>query len=428
MRRPLGLPLLLAALGAATACDVDPATAPPAPPAAVTPPAGVSAALATLLGTTTVDEPGRVGYFTSLVSSSDGWQRVAYYDVTNHRLKYAACASNCTVASNWQRGVVDQSAEVGLYASLKVRSGVRHVVYYDATNGNLKYARCDADCFLQGSWAKATIASSGDVGRGAALAINAQTGRLYVSYVNVIHSMNPIGTLKYATCLSACTTAANWERATVDGTLDGTFDGAVSGVPTSIAVDAGGRRHVSYVRFEAELDGAGHLTYATCLASCTDPANWERVTVDASARGERNSLAVDGAGVRHISYHEPLTLDLKYARCASNCGNAAGWGRVTVDGVSSLVGDDNSLAVGSDGRVHVSYYDKSNHRLRYASCGGNCLQAASWSRQTVDGGCSVFLVCTDAGQYTSLKLGGGKVHVSYYRATGQNLKYAELTP
>ena len=411
MRRASTLALLVS-FGTATACDVDEPTAPapeaPRPAAEV-----VTASLATVLGRTHVDEPGDVGLHTSLVSGSDGAQRVAYYDATNERLKYAACFSNCTSAANWQRGVIDPSARVGWFASLKVRSGVRHVVYYDAANQNLKYARCATDCLLQGSWAKGTVASAGSVGQSASLAIDAQSGRLYVSYVDQTNS-----DLKYATCLSDCTVAANWQRATVDPS-GVTVTGMVR---TSIAVGPAGRRHVSY-------SASGKLKYATCLASCADPANWERVAVDeASDAGYFSALAVDANGVRHVSYHDAGNSDLKYARCASNCSNPSGWARVAAD-ESSFLGYYTSLAVGADGKVHVSYHVSVAGRLKYASCAGSCLQATSWSRQTVDGGCrAIDGVCTEVGQFTSLKLGGGKVHISYFDVTHDNLKYAELTP
>jgi len=47
-------------------------------------------------------------------------------------------------------------------------------------------------------------------------------------------------------------------------------------------------------------------------------------------------------------------------------------------------------------------------------------------RQSVDGSCAV--LCSAAGRYSSLKLGGGKVHISYYNSSYGNLKYAELAP
>lgn len=420
MRRAPTLTLLAAlgaTLGAAAACAPDRPTAPASPAAPPRAEAEVVPLLATLVGRAIVDDPGDVGWHTSLASSLDGTQRVAYYDATNRRLKYAACSSNCTVAANWQRGVIDQSAEVGEYASLKVRSGVRHVVYYDAANSNLKYARCSQDCLVHGNWAKGVIASEGAAGRSASLAINAETGRLHVSYMHEVGSGTSI--LKYATCLSGCTSTSNWQRSVVD-------PGDLWPLSyTSIAVGPDGRRHITY--------GTGSvLKYATCAASCADPANWERVTADASPNvGTHSSLAIDASGVRHVSYYDGNYDDLRYARCASNCANSAGWARTRVDRGEGTSGTDvgrwSSLAVGADGRLHVSYYDQTLGRLKYASCGSSCLQATSWSRQYVDGGCT-FLGCTNVGRYTSLKLGGGRVHISYYRFTGGDLGYAALVP
>jgi len=417
MRRGLLL-TCLTALGATTACDVDEPTAPE--PRAPRPAADVAVvmSLATLLGRTTVDAEGLAGSYSSLASGADGAQHIAYWDGTNQVLKYATCASNCTAAANWQHGAVDQSADVGRFVSLRVQSGVRHVVYFDGTNRDLKYARCSADCLLPGSWVKGTIASVGDVGWDASLAISPLSGRLHVSYVDA--TTFPVK-FKYATCLSGCTLIANWQRATIDGTGSN-----VAGFRTSIALGADGRRHVSYQAGE-------HLRYATCSASCGYSWSWQAVTADpASYVGAYSSLAVDANGVRHVSYYDHIGLDLKYARCASNCSSPAGWSRLAVDKGAGALGTDvgqyTSLAVGGDGRVHVSYYDWTGGRLKYASCAGGCLQAASWSRQSVDGGCLIVGGCTNVGSNSSLNLGGGKVHVSYFASTGGNLKYAELAP
>jgi hypothetical protein len=416
MRRGL-VPTLLATLGAAAACAVDEPTAPE--PHAPRPAADVAVviSLATLLGRTTVDAEGLAGPYSSLASSADGTQHIAYWDGTKQILKYAVCASNCTVAANWQRGVVDQSADVGRFASLRVQSGVRHVVYFDGTNRNLKYAKCSADCLMPGSWSKGVIASVGDVGWDASLAISPQSGRLHVSYVDA--TTFPVK-FKYATCLLGCTSVANWQRATIDGAGSN-----VAGFGTSIALGADGRRHVSY-------QAGKQLRYATCSVSCGYSWAWKAVTADpAPYVGAYSSLAVDANGVRHVSYYDHINLDLKYARCASNCTSPAGWSRLAVDkGAGALgtdVGQNTSLAVG-DGRVHVSYYDWTGGRLKYASCAGGCLQAASWSPQFVDGGCLIVGGCTNVGSHSSLKLGGGKVHVSYHASTNGNLKYAELAP
>ena len=407
-RAPLAT--VLAMLAAAAACDTDEPTAPPiahpVPTAAVT-------ASATVLGRVAVDEPQDVGLFTSIVSSSDGTQRVTYVDASNDRLKYAACASSCTVAGNWQRGVIDQSVDVDSYTSLKVKSGVRHVVYYDRTNGNLKYASCASDCYLENNWKKVTIDQTGDVGKFASLAIGGN-GRLHVSYADATNSA-----LKYATCLISCTSAANWQRATVMDEM-----GTVH--HTSIVVGGDGRVHVA-------LENHAALRYATCLASCSNPANWETLLVDPAGgnTGGYADLAVDGNGVRHITYYDGTDGNLRYARCASNCSNSAGWQRVVVDIGSgyygSNVGSHTSVAVGSDGKVHVSYADVTAGRLKYASCARYCWLTSSWQRQSVDGGGVIVGSGSFAGRYTSLALGGGKVHVSYYNHTYGNLRYAELT-
>lgn len=404
---------VLAMLAAAAACDTDEPTAPPT--AANPVPTAAVTASATVLGRATVDEPQDVGLFTSIVSSSDGTQRVTYVDATTDRLKYAACASDCTVAGNWQRGVIDQSVDVDSYTSLKVKSGVRHVVYYDRTNGNLRYASCASECYLENKWRKVTIAQTGDVGMFASLAIGGN-GRLHVTYADATNYG-----LRYATCLTSCTSAANWQRTTAVGGIS-----TVS--HTSIAAGGDGRVHVAF-------HNHGALWYATCPASCSNSANWERLPVEGNGAslnvGPGADIALDGNGVRHITYYEATDRNLRYARCASNCSNSAGWQRVVVDIGSGYYGSDvgthTSVAVGSDGKVHVSYADVTAGRLKYASCARYCWLTASWQRQSVDGGGAIVGSGSFAGRYTSLALGGGKVHVSYYNHTYGNLRYAELT-
>ena len=407
-RAPLAC--VLATLAATAACDIDAPVAPVAASQQATPTLLITS-LATVLGKTVVDEPGEVGEYASLASSSDGTQRIAYRDKTNHRLKYAGCASSCRLAANWQTGVIDQSADVGEYASLRVKSGVRHVVYYDRTNRDLKYAVCSAECYIHSNWRKGAIAQTGFVGQSASLAIDG-AGRLHVSYVD-----EGLGTLKYATCSSDCTLTRKWQRITADASTIVLATGR-----TSLAISADGRRHISYA-------SVGGLRYASCLAACIDVANWQRLTVNASGvEGRHSSLAVDGAGVRHISYLDQNKRDLKYARCAGDCTNSAGWKRVLADSGTSSDGDVGaytSLAVGSDGKVHVSHVSAGG-KLRYVSCASNCLQSASWAPLVVDGGCTV--IPCPAGLYTSLKLGGGNVHISYQTFTSRDLKYAELTP
>ena len=148
--------MLLPVAGLALACSVEEPTGPTGSgqPTAGKRPAGTSDAALTTI--TSVDQAGSVGWYTSLVSGSDGRQHITYQDrtsVNSHDLKYATCASACGSSSNWTKGFVDQTGSVGQHSSLEVGSnGRRHVAYRDETNRDLKYATCapTANCSLAG--------------------------------------------------------------------------------------------------------------------------------------------------------------------------------------------------------------------------------------------------------------------------------------
>ena len=50
------------------------------------------------------------------------------------------------------------------------------------------------------------------------------------------------------------------------------------------------------------------------------------------------------------------------------------------------VGRYTSLAIGPDGRRHITYYDDTKGNLKYASCAGDCAFAGSWNKGVVDNG------------------------------------------
>ena len=128
--------------------------------------------------------------------------------------------------------------------------------------------------------------------------------------------------------------------------------------------------------------------------------------------GQYSSIALDSNGKVHISYYDATNQTLNYATNASGL-----WVSETVD--TGNVGQYSSIAVDSGGNVHISYYDATNTNLKYATG-----TFGSWSIETVDDTVGT----DDVGQYSSIAVdSGGNVHISYYDATNTNLKYATGT-
>ena len=97
------------------------------------------------------------------------------------------------------------------------------------------------------------------------------------------------------------------------------------------------------------------------------------------------------------------------------CDN--GWYCITVDS-SGDVNYFTSLALDSNNKVHISYYDYDNKRLKYATNALNGTCDNGWYCTTVDSN-------GDVGMTSSLALdSNNKVHISYWDVTNGDLKYA----
>jgi hypothetical protein len=401
--------MLIPVAGLALACSAEEPTGPTARQEVQrTLAPGVSPAAVTT--STTVAQTGDVGRYTSLAVGSDGRRHVTYYDATNGDLKYATCASNCASAGSWTKGAIDKTGNVGVGSSLKISAdGRRYVTYSDITNHGLKFATCGstATCTAAADWTKTPIDLAGFGSFGSALALG-QGGTKEVSYRTGGFNLD----LRFAVCLTACGQAVNWFRVLLDQT-------SVGGYPssgTSLVIGPDGRRHISY--FDG---GEGDLRYATCAGGCYSALGWQNSLIDIGGVGPHSSLAVGPWGVLHVSYYDYTNGNLKYARCGFDCGGARSWKKVTVASLGD-VGLYPSLAVEANGRVHVSFYSQSGTALYYATCNTNCTMASSWTRAVLDG------VLSAAGEYPSLAARDGVVQISYYDRSNSNLKYLNRTP
>jgi Bacterial Ig-like domain len=252
----------------------------------------------TIASWTTVapDDSRKVWESPSLAVDQSGGVHVSYEGGATPSLKYATCTGTCTTFANWDTVTVDASGEVGLYSSLAVDGSDRvHVSYQDVTHADLRYATCAVACTSAGNWQVVTVDAPGAVGYFTSLGVD-ESGRVHVSYSDVN------GDLKYATCAAACTTAAGWQEVTVP------TPEPVQGPNIALAVDGSGRLHVTYTT------GGSDLGYATCATACATAANWRAVLVDTAGDvGGGTSLAVDASGRVHVSYHDQTNADLRYA-------------------------------------------------------------------------------------------------------------------
>ena len=192
----------------------------------------------------------------------------------------------------------------------------------------------------------------------------------------------------------------SWLVETVDSSDD-------AGEHASVAVDAQDRPHISYY----------NATHGALLYTHREGYRWFTSTVDSDLgqTGEHTSLALNAQGQPSVSYrrvsHIPLQPPVTRLRFATYDGKH--WNVEDVD-VIGADGGHTSLALDSQGRPHIAYYEGQAGALMMAT-----LEGSEWSSEMIDG------FASDVGQYTSLILdANGAPHISYVDVTNHHLKYA----
>jgi hypothetical protein len=182
---------------------------------------------------------------------------------------------------------------------------------------------------------------------------------------------------------------------------------------SSLQVGPDGALHAAGYRASS-----GDLLYGHCTADCTTAASWTFLAVAESGDvGQQPSLALDAEGRVHIAYLDFTSRDLVYAVCSASCGARDNW---TTRAVNPDVGAerDPSLAVGPDGSIGIAYYDEIARSLRFALCGGDCAGSGAWVVTTIEQG-------PDVGREPSLAIDErGRAHLAHYDFGNGALRYA----
>ncbi|MBT5735293.1 MAG: hypothetical protein HOI28_00415, partial [Euryarchaeota archaeon] len=257
--------------------------------------------------TTIIDNSGDVGKWNSIAIDSNNNLHISYYDSANANkdLKYATCSSSCTTASSWSSITVDNVGDVGEYTSMAIDSNDDlHIIYSGAEttglgsgNSNQEYATCSSVCTTVSSWTITSLNAPEDSIMENSLTIDSNDV-LHVAFYDL-----DLRDLFYSMCASLCTSASSWSTTTIDSAND-------VGNSPSIGVDSNNVLHISYSANTPDYD----MKYAKCISSCSSAPSWSVVTLYSSGHvGFENSLAVNlNDNSVHISFTSWTTSSIYY--------------------------------------------------------------------------------------------------------------------
>jgi len=315
---------------------------------------------------------------TSLALDDQGKEHIAFWDFTLFDLVYVTNASGI-----WTSSIVDHSWNTTGEAVIALDSlGNPHLVYTVPGDPGTTISILRHAILLDGRWNVTDIAI-GNISWGLdmALDLNDNVHIAYIEYrswdrADLVYSTNEDGTWvntivgeAYVPTVSIAVdhrgNAYISYMAAPDAVLglatnsNGTWDNIIiDSVPSyigtfsSIAIDQFGKVHISYVDYNSQ----GKLKYAT-----DSTGNWTYEYVDIQAHiNSPTSLALDSEQRAHIAYYDWLQADLKYAT------NAIGSWIISAPASEGEVGQGPSIALDANDMPHISYVDTSQSLVRCA--------------------------------------------------------------
>jgi len=309
-----------------------------------------------------------------------------------------------------RRGIEEPGDDVGQYTSLALDgSGGIHLAYYDATNGDLKYASYAEPC---GGCGDNQVCISG-------------------ACTDLTDDCPLPGCYPFEACVAgACLEAdSGWAIHTVDA------DGDV-GRYASLALDPGGVPSIAYFAAHTPSHTAGpRLALASSTAPAA-PADWTVLTIEEvpvlPVCGQDEVLLRDGTCVVPTDDCDPACDPAQDACVATVCQRL-----MEVSSLHDLphgVGLFTDLAIRSTGDPVVVYYARDeydaaeNEFIEVGNLISAAYDGATFQFTLLDGENAAGEDTGDMGRFCSLLLDGADgMHVTYIDAKLNNLHYLDVT-
>lgn len=319
-----------------------------------------------------------VGRFNSLALNAMGQPRVAYWDETNDKLKFASFNGTA-----WSSHTVDTNGSNGRYTSLVVLSDGTPVIAYRASVSMMgrvqtvvRLARGNSPSPARASdWTISDVASLATQCRardcGAGQVCRESDG------VCVAQGTGCMSCGAGEACIESRCTAV-YDRTYVEGLAPGAAF-------INLVVDPMGRLGVVWYHRDrgnlmfAQGDAMGRFAAPVVL-------DGERMMRDTGDRGIYAHAAYDSTGTLHVAYVDGWEERLLYLRVVNGAvmgepeviDDGTGVGTMTFDDGRHIIGDNATLVV-SGNTVRVAYQDATQGTLRLATRG-----AMGWTRSVLD--------------------------------------------
>ncbi len=347
--------------------------------------------------TSTVSEDGDVGTASAIQSDIFGQLHLVYYDATAGDLLYTKRG----VEGRWSEAeVVAEDENSGEFVDAVIDpTGTLHVAYTesdDYTRGLLYTQRSAA-----GTWSSPLVVDGfepGEIDIGQYVSIDVDSwDRPSFGYFNadigepVVADTTILGMTVY---ISAD-----------NNYMGSVFPESHTGLYTSLAVDSAGNDHIAFYDPYASAGSDPQVQYSSFNLDL-DELVYANTLDDA---GQYISLAVRSDDVPCVAFQTIEGLNLKYG-----CYIDGDWDMQVIDD-SGSTGAYASLAFNPSDEAYIAYYDQTHTRLMMA-------------REVKDSGWELVEIDNDGnvGENAMLTVDeSGIGHISYYDASSQTLKYAE---